>query len=244
MNRFSVHLEDRQRQAIDDMVRESKQTNPPLDLSQAEVIRRLVDRGIEESDELRDLVDDASLILLRREQFKDRDGQLRNLRTGFQPRVLGHFKKRFKNGTPPEQIIEFAYNMREDARLLWPDDLAPEDPNDAEAYRERRRELIDWIDELVDAYIDAYQDSTYDPLDPDEAFAHFGKVEEGRERRELEEKGVDLEARARQLADVADTPQTDAIATALAKHEGVGRQTALEAAEAALEDKGGVPADD
>lgn len=244
MNRFSVHLKDKQQQAIDDIVRESKVDTDVPDLSQSEVVRRLVDVGLEESDDLRSLVDDASLVLLRRERFKDREAKLTNLRSGFEPRVKGHFTKRFENGIAPEQLLEFAQNMREDARLLWPEELAPDDPEEAEQYHARRREVIDWIDATVEAYIDAYQESDHDPLDPDEIFSHYGGVECGREKQQAQAKGVDLTRRARELAEVAEHPDPDAIATALARQEGVGRQAALEAAQTAVSSQGGAPADD
>jgi len=235
VSRFSVHLTDEQEKAITDIVRESVTDTEVPELSQSETVRRLIDQGLEANDELRDLVDDSTMILLRRERFKDREAKLTNLRTGFKPRVKDHFTTRFESGVEPDQMIEFAHNMREDARILWPEDLAPNDEQQAQQYHARRRECIDWIDQLVENYIDAYDESSIDPLDPEQVFSQYEGVENGRARQRVESSGRDLTAQAFETLAGASKPDPAAITDMIANREGVGRQVAREAVDDAVD---------
>lgn len=229
-----------QQQAIDDIVRESKQTDDVPDLSQSEALRRLIEVGLEHADDLGDLVGEETRILLARQQFKERAAKVNNLRTGFETRVKDNFTRRFKNGYKAEQLSKFAANMREEARILWPEYLIETvDDETAEEYRRRRRECIDYVDAVVEAAIEAVETSEHDPLDPESMFENFGGVEEGRDRRSVQRQGADLEAEARLLLEAAQRPDPDAIATAIAKEHGVARRTAKDAVDAVLEERDG-----
>lgn len=240
MKRRSVHLRDGQADAISDYRRASVAREDVPEMNEAEVIRELVDAGIENSD-LDDLIDEATLAKYRYERYKEREGWLRNMRNGFRAKVADHFKTRFKSGWNPDELEGFAENMKRDAHFWWP----------GEEHAEARREAIEYVEDVVDAAVEATQVSAVDPLDPDSLFEQFSGVEEGQERRLREEQREtdtfdDLQdearRRVRRLADQGGSVDTDALADALAKEGGVDVETAYEAVDdATAEVLRGVP---
>jgi len=234
--------------AVEEIAAESSRTEGVPDLSQSEAIRRLLEVGLEETDDLSELVSDETRILLARQSFKETEGKVRNLRTGFETRVKRTFKQRFENGYSPEQLREFGLNLREEARILWPDwFLSTLEESEAAEMRARRRECIEYVDRVVEAAVEAVETSDRDPLDPDAIFNRYEGVEDGRQRQAVEDQLDEVEQDARDLARTASSPDPDALATTLAKRHGVGRSVAEEAAVeavAAVETGGGVSADD
>lgn len=172
MNRTTVYLSDGQLKAIDEIVVESKTTENVPEFSQSQAIRELLDAGLDASDDLMALLDEETRVLVERSRLMDKEGKVRNLRTGFETRVKDNFKRRFENGYTADQLQEFALNMRREAELLWPE-WAEED------YSERRQEALDYIDEVTEAAVDAAEKSTWDPLDPEAVFSQHSGVEEG-----------------------------------------------------------------
>lgn len=223
-------------QAISDMVRQSEQTDEVPTMNQSDVLRKLLWEGLETCDELADLVDPSTAVLLERERFLERAAKVNNLRTGFETRVKDNFTRRFKNGYQPEQLAKFAANMREEARILWSDtaiELEAENEEEAQEMRARRRECIDYVDAVVDNAIEAVEQSDADPLDPDTMFDSFSLVEQGKDRELAQERGADLEREARRVLEAVETIDVDAVATALAKEHGIGRSTAKESVQEA-----------
>jgi hypothetical protein len=233
-------------QAIEEIVEGSKHVEDVPELSQSETLRRLLDVGLDHADDLGDLVTEETRILLARQQFKDREAKVRNLRTGFETRVKRNFKRRFENGYKPEQLRDFAANMRQEARILWPDYLIDSvDDERAQKMRQRRRACIDYVDRVVEAAVEAVEDSDYDPLDPDEIFDGFEGVERGRDQQAVEGRLDDIEQEAREMARRASSPEPDDLARALMKQHGVGRSVAQQAADDAVAAvSGGASADD
>lgn len=183
---------EKMQQAIDDIVRESKQTPHVPEVTQSELWRIAMSDWLHEigDDDLIELVEPSTMVLLEREEFLKRDANLTNLRTGFETRVKDMFTRRFKNGYQAEQLGEFAANLREEARILWSDRtiaIEADDETEAEEMRARRRECIDYVDAVVDNAIEAVEDSDHDPLDPETMFEEFSGVEKGREREQLED---------------------------------------------------------
>lgn len=183
---------EKMQQAIDDIVRESKQTPHVPEVTQSELWRIAMSDWLHEigDDDLIELVEPSTMVLLEREEFLKRDANLTNLRTGFETRVKDMFTRRFKNGYQAEQLGEFAANLREEARILWSDRtiaIEADDEGEAEEMRARRRECIDYVDAVVDNAIEAVEDSDHDPLDPETMFEEFSGVEKGREREQLED---------------------------------------------------------
>ena len=184
--RTTVVLPDGLEDAIETLVRESYKREDVPDMSQSEVIRQLLTAGTEHSD-LFDLIPEHELVAYRRQEIKQ-ENKLRDWRAGFRTRVKRQFTRRFKNGYRPEELAEFSIGMRDEARILWHDD-------DDEEHVEKRREAIDYIDQVVDEARRSYEQSTHDPLDPEELFSSFSGVRNGETSEEIEEIALEDEVR-------------------------------------------------
>lgn len=143
--------------------------------SKSEVIRELLWVGVEESD-VKDVLPEEVVVLAERKRFLNREGKLRNLRTGFRTQVKSAFMNRFKNGYNPEELRGWAENMRHDAHIQF----------QGEEHAERRQEVLQYIDDVLENAVEAYEASDHDPLEPSELFESFSGVEEGRRVREAE----------------------------------------------------------
>lgn len=190
----SVRLPEHTGEAIEEIAAESRGREDLPDLSQSETLRRLVMHGLEDDGGLLELIDPATRILLERENFKQKEGDLNNLRSGFETKVKRVFEARFKNGMRPEQLRQFSENMREDVRMLWPEWYIESVNSEAESerLRRRRRECLRYVDDVVEAAAEAAEASEWDPLDPEEIFSRYAGVEAG-ERREAVESGEVLD---------------------------------------------------
>ena len=220
MKTTSVHLRDGQDQAIEDIVQESVNREDVPNLSRSELLRRLIDTGLEE-DDLADLVSEPAIVKHRKEKFLEGEGWLRNQRSGFRTQVNRHFNNRFENGFSPEELEEWAENMRELAFQLWPPDVGGD-------YTEERKKALAYVDEQLEATKEASDVSDFDPLDPQENYSGYSGVENGRSRDRLE--AVIEDARNRLQSGAKDD---DALAVALAKEHGVSEDLAREAVDAA-----------
>lgn len=185
MKTTSFCLRDSQDQYLDDIVRQSIAAPDVPELSKSEVIRRLLDSGLENDPELKDLLTESTIVKYREERFMADEGDLRNKRTGFETQVKRHFKRRFENGFRPAQLEEWAENMRQKAEAYWPRDVG-------EDYSERRKEALRYVDAMVNDAKKASETSEYDPLDPEQVFSRYGGVEKGREVEEAHEQLDDL----------------------------------------------------
>jgi len=181
------------------------------------------------AEDVRDLVPEHTQILYQRERFKDGPAQVRNLRTGFEARVKRHFKSRFQGGFKPEQLDEWAVNMKMDAKILFPP-TAGDDDEDPHA--ERREECINYVEALVEEAKNAADASSYDPLDPEEAFSNYGGVEEGREREEAADVAVDVVTDvANRLEKLRGKADPDGVVRAVAKKHGLAEERVREIVE-------------
>lgn len=190
----SVRLPEHTGEAIEEIAAESRGREDLPDLSQSETLRRLVMQGLDDDGDLLELIDPATRILLERENFKQKEGDLNNLRSGFETKVKRVFEARFENGMRPEQLRQFSENMRADVRMLWPDWYieSVDEEAETERLRRRRRECLRYVDDVVEAAAEAAEASEWDPLDPEEIFSRYSGVEAG-ERREALESGEALD---------------------------------------------------
>lgn len=242
MRRTNLHLPDALANLVDAAHRASGQTPDVPVLSNSEVLRLLVQRGAQslcdpddppveiDGTDLYDLVPEHQRILWEREHFKNGEAQLRNLRTGFEPRVKRHFKTRFKNGTRPEQIQDWAINMRMDARILFP----------GEEHQQRRNECLSYVDTFVDAFKNAYRVSSVDMLDPETSLSFYGGVEEGAQWHDVDpEQFVDMAVSARDQLHESNIngqkPDVNATGDVVARAYGVGEDVGEKAAKAGRE---------
>lgn len=251
--RYSEDLQ----QAFDDVLESMKYDEDLPELSQSELMREIFWTWLDDGGKFADLIEPETLILAERERHNKKGAKLVNLRSGFETRVKDMFKRRFENGYQPDQLLEFAANCREEARILWKDRAieleAERDPEVGdveeriEELRARRRECIDYVDQVVDAAIEAVETSDRDPLDPEQIFASYEGVEDGAAREQLEESQTGLEAEARTMIrriDARRSVDVDAISTVLAKQHGVGRQAVVEVVrDVTAEVRGGPGAD-
>jgi hypothetical protein len=244
MNRRSVHLTDQQAKAISDIRRESVSSDSHPELSESEVIRQLIDHGLAES-ELSDLVGEAELIKYRRKRFRESEGWLTNMRAGFRKRVADQFKNRFEGGWNPDELGQFAKNMKRDARMLWPD----------QEHERERQEHIEYVQRVVEAAVEATEVSDVDPLDPDSLFSEHAGVRDGSQRQTVQESRDSdrfeslVEAAANRLDRLRENhgtnPDMDALADSIAREFDVEIEVATEAvSEAHSSQTGGVASDD
>ena len=245
MKRRSTHVRDQQDTIISEIRKLTVSNSGIPDMKESEVIRRLLDAGIDAVD-LRDLADDpdaveptaveelvseAALARYRHERFQELEGWLNNQRSGFRSQVARHFKRRFKNGFSPSELEDFAENMRRKAHYLWP----------GEDYSEEREEALAYVEAVVDHAVDAVEESDVDPLDPSSMFEDFEGVEEAQSR-ETVDAVRETETFERLVEDAVDrldyngvAPDRDAVAHALSKEYAVDPEVAESAVEQAHE---------
>lgn len=221
MNRTTVHLRESQTQAIEDIVQQTQIDPEKPSLSQSEAIRKLLDAGLEETD-LGDLVSEAAIVAHREEQFTEKgsEGWLRNQRTGFETQVHRHFKSRFENGYTPEELEEWAENMRQKAYNYWPVDVGPD-------YSDRREEALAFVDEQLEKAKSAAEDNDFDHFE-----FNYTAVESGRSRDDLDTMIEDAVERIEE----AGAQDDDALTRVLAKQHDAPEELAREAVEAAREE--------
>lgn len=198
MKTQSFCLRESQSQAIEDIARESVRREDIPEMSKSEVARRLIDSGLEEDPDVGELVSESTQVKLREQRYMADEGDLVNKRSGFETQVKRHFKTRFENGYRPEQLEEFAVNMRAKARAYWPEDIGDD-------YSERREEALAYVEALLEEAKEAADSSEYDPLDPSEVFSHYSGVEEGEERREQRQEVAELVEEANRLLSPSKT---------------------------------------
>lgn len=181
------------------------------------------DGGAEIDDEaLMNLVPESKRIKYEQSRFIENEGWLRSQRTGFEAKWKGHFKTRFEGGIKNDQLELFAQNAHEDVRMLFPDQ---------DEHAERRQELHDWIDRVIEHAKIADDMSTFDPLNPETIFDSYEGVEEGGDWEAVSREefaGLAEKAASR----LSGGGQTDAVATALANEDGVPEEVAQNAADA------------
>lgn len=206
----SVRLPSKTLDAVRELVSESKRREDVPEMSQSSVLREMFMAGLEENDDLLDLVDEPTRILMMRQRFMDKEGKVVNLRTGFRSKVNDLFEKRFESGFDAEELAGFRENMIRDAHLLWPE-WSDHD------YREEREKAIQYVDEVCLAAQDAAETSDFDPLDP-EHFGRFSGVEAGRERQVVEENAVEIATEiTRRINKLGGRLDPDALVTSIAK---------------------------
>lgn len=210
-DRLNLVVPDDMLRLIEEMRDQSLLSDDMPRMNKSDVARHLIRTGIENSEHVEDVVPEHDLIAYRRDELK-RENKLRDWRAGFKTRVKRNFTRRFKNGYTPDELAEFAIGMRDEARILWHDDDDPE-------HVERRREAIDYIDQVVDEARTSYEQSTHDPLDPEELFSSFSGVEDGVAQGRIEE--IELERHVRlYLKDMIrqgnKNPDPQAVATKIA----------------------------
>ena len=238
MIRTTIYLRESQIEAIKAYREESLRSEEIPELNRSDIIRDLLDAGIEETPEIEEQIPESVQIKYRRERFKDRKGWLKNMRAGFRKRVAEDFKSRFRDGWNQEEISSFAENMRQDAHLLWP----------GEEYAEERADAIRYVETVEESAREAIERSEIDPLDPEEIFAHFEGVEQG-EVREISdgEREDDLFEQAVEEAldriEKAPYRNNEAITQALSKQFVMSEDLAAEAVSEARNQYGGA-ADD
>lgn len=211
--RRTLYVPERVDAAVEEMSAETARRRDLEDRSESQIYRDLLRAAFEQSDDVEDLLDDADKILQRREQYINREARLNSLRVGFEARIRRHLKNRFEDGIKREQIEVFAEGLREDARILWPD-------ND-----ERREEAIAYVDECSEAMRDAAAVTDYDPLDPSEIFGSYGTVETSIEQEEGRQQAGDIRAeirlRRKRLESRGQTVSQEDLVTAVSNKCGV-----------------------
>jgi len=250
MRRRSTHLRDGQDKILTELRTASAAREDLPEVRESELIRKLLDLGIEdvaqssteefaewlgserpdpEEIPLSDLMDESALAKWRHNRFKDMDGWLVNQRSGFRTQVASHFKKRFKNGYDEEELAEFSENMRKKAHYLWP----------GEEYEEDREDALSYVSAVLRSAQASVRVSDRDPLDPETLFASFEGVEESRDRdvrEQVRSSGLmdsmisEVEDRIERLRDNPGAQVSeDALAAALSSEFGVSRDIASEA---------------
>lgn len=237
--RTSVYVPEQQKAAVEDLVAASRDADTVPDMSEAEVWRRIFEAGLSNDPDLEDLLTEERRILLKREEFIDCEGQVRNLRSTFRSKVKDKFTQRFESGLEGTELEEFAENMKRDALLLWPE----WSPND---YAEQREEAIDYVEDVCAAAIKAQDESAFDPLDPEGMFDHYGGVEDGRHAAEVRDELIEDAATMLRsdLSTVRFARDPEDVVGALTSRCGVTEEIATSAVEAAVERVENEPDDD
>jgi len=240
VKRRSVHLRESQADAIEEIRRESAAREDVPEINESEVIRKIVAVGLEHS-ELGTLVDENTRIRLQREEYIANEGHINNLRNGFRAKVAEQFRDKFKSGWNKSELAGFAENMKEDARMLWPE-WSEED------YSEERQRAPDYVDAVVREAKKAAETSDREPLKPENVFRKFEGVEEG-QARQTAENVRDTDLFDRLVADAIErieatvtTRSDDAITDALAAQYNIEQSVAESAVREARERTGGASA--
>jgi hypothetical protein len=206
--------------AVEQMSAETARREDIEERSESQIYRDLLRQAFEQSEEVDDLLDKTDLILQRREQYIEREARLNSLRVGFEARVRKHLKDRFEDGIREEQVETFAEGLKEDARILWPDN------------EERRREAIRYVEQAARAMVDAMRTTDYDPLDPADVFGSYETVEESIERSEAVEREREIESeiqrRRQRAANDGRHLSESALITAVSNQTGVSERAVRE----------------
>jgi len=243
----TVHFRDGQKRVIEEVERVTHVREDVPKARQSELIRRLVDLGIEhaqlselvggdapevEEVPVSELLSESVIAKYRHNRFKELEGWLNNQRSGFRTQVANHFKKRFKNGYSQDELETFTENMRVKAHYLWP----------GEDYEQEREDALAYVEAVETAAVEAIEKSEVDPLDPETLFESFEGVEDAqtretveqtRETQDYERLVAEAESRIQRVNDRGKNPDLDALADALATSESVDREVAVEAIEEA-----------
>lgn len=214
--RTSLYVAEETHELVSEMAAESRDRDEMPNLSQSQIYRRLIQSGIQESEGLLDMVPEERRILHQREQHIGGEARLSSLRVGFEARVRQHLKRRFEAGIRPDQIDVFAAGLKEDARILWPDD------------EERREQAIGYVDDAAEEMREAIEATDYDPLDPDEIFGGYSTVESAAAETAAVEMSDDRrEEIAAAIRDRLDGPERspEAVIRAVARTYGIDPET-------------------
>ena len=229
---------------IECLADESKRTPEAVELSQSKVVRLLcrhalndlldgdfdviegTDSGVD-ADLLNELIPDVVRARYYRDDIKG-DNWLVDMKGGFEGRVRREFRKRFKNGYDPDAIAELAEGFCKEAQVYWQliDD-------DTDTYQEK----VEFVNSKVAEYREKHDVSTYDP---DAEWLSLEGVEQGEADAEVQQQAEQhdmkaLEATATERLSMVPNADAEAIASAVAKAEGVPLSVAQEATDAALE---------
>jgi hypothetical protein len=165
--RTTVHLTDAQEQALDAVTDET-------DLSQSEAMRRLINEGLDATDDWSELIPEHVRIGRERERVKEA-ARLTDWREGFEGRCKKALLARWKNGYTADGLEDKAEDYVAEASVLWPDD------------EERTREAIQYVEATVEALKDRAEDTAHDPLDVEADLAAFEGVQEAEASEAVEE---------------------------------------------------------
>ena len=208
MKHTSVRLTDEQHRIVQSL------TDSDLVDSSSEAVRLLVDAGVDAVEDVREVVPEHERVLHRRDRVIERN-RVEQLRGGFRSRLVEQFRERFSNGWEPREVERIARGYHDEIDVLWPHD------------EDRRDELHEVVDDVLDRYREAWDDGE-DPLaDP---FDGFDGVEEAREERESEKRVDDeLIRTARRLLDRRGIGDPDRVVERLSERVDVDEAAAREA---------------
>jgi predicted DNA-binding protein len=214
MKHTSVRLTDEQHRIVQSLA------DSDLVDSSSEAVRLLVDAGIDAVEDVREAIPEHERVLHRREQVVDRN-RVEQLRGGFRSRLVEQFRDRFGNGWEPREVERVARGYHDEIDVLWPHD------------EDRRDELHEVVDDVLNRYREAWDDGE-DPLaDP---FDAFGGVEAGRAERESQQRVDDeLVETARRLLDRRNVTSPDRVVERLSERVDVDEAAADEAVRRASE---------
>lgn len=222
MEATTVRLPEETMASIREAVRETERREDVPTMSQSELLREALTTGLEQTD-LLDLLPEHKRVAYQRERIKEKN-RLRDWRAGFETRVQRQLRRRFKNGYTPEGLQQFAIGMKEEARVLWPDDPETLD------------EKLEYVDAAVEQAREDYEVSEHDPLDIGSMY-QFSGVEEGRERERTKAQREQIEEQAEKMAATASDPDPAAMADALANRYTISDELAAEIVRYVLDDE-------
>jgi len=195
--RKNVTLADGEAAIVEALDRVSKQSDDIPALSQARIMRLLMREGIDallsgdldihdqtiedeiDAEMLSELVPDHVRVSYMRDEIKDTN-RVADLKGGFEGRVRSEFRKRFRNGYDPGAIAELAEGYILEAQIYW--QTIEDDP---ETYQQK----VEFINDRVSDYRASAEVSNYDP---DAEWLSFSGVEEGSERRQIEQSSEEI----------------------------------------------------
>lgn len=216
--RTTVHLTDAQEQALQAITSET-------DLSQSQAMRRLLNVGLDHTDEYSELLPEHVRIGRERERVKEA-AKLTDWREGFEGRAKKALLRRWKNGYTADGLDDKASDYIAEASVLWPDD------------DERTEEAIRYVEATAEALKDRAESSEHDPLDVEADLAAFEGVQAAEESEAVE--AVDeetMEQLVRQAYDrLKNTPATpEMVIDGLSRAFDVPEEAAEKAVEKAQE---------
>jgi hypothetical protein len=234
---MSVYVREDQKRVIEDYSEATEERDDLPDLSQSQVWREMVDFWIDENPEVEELVKESTVVEYREQKYMEEEGGLINKRSGFETQVADNFERRFENGYRPEQLEEFAQNMRAKAWAYWP-------PDKGEDYSDRREQALAYVDAQVEHAKKASEVSDYDPLDPETFYSKYTGVEEGESRSRVEKTDSDeeiresIEDRFYRADRKGNNLDEDALALAISNKHGISEDHASELIEEIAQEYG------